>query len=172
MELTLDELITLMEPQAQKDKELIIQCIDGLTEYASELRQRTGDVGRAKSAGLRDLIAEMEGYWGLNCSGEDHLVAFDHRMQAAEQSKRLRTPTKEQISSAVLGLYRYAMDMIPNQGADEAAELVRECEQLMRDIAAFWNCATSSLDDLCLQIQDALQNQREWENTASMGGIE
>ena len=35
------------------------------------------------------------------------------------------------------GLYRYAMDMIPGQGASEAAEQVAECERLMRNIAAF-----------------------------------
>lgn len=80
MKLTLDELITLMEPQAQRDKKLIVQCIDGLTEYAAELRQKAGDAGKAESSALRELIDRLEGYWGLDNSGENRLSAFDRRM--------------------------------------------------------------------------------------------
>ena len=101
MEMILDELIALMEPQAQRDKKLIVQCIDGLTEYAAELRQKAGDAGKAKSSALRELI-----------------------------------------------------------------------DWLIQDIAAFWNCASPSLDSLCLQMQEALRNQHEWENTVRMGVIE
>jgi hypothetical protein len=172
MKLTLDELITLMEPQAQRDKKLIVQCIDGLTEYAAELRQKAGDAGKAESSALRELIDRLEGYWGLDNSGENRLSAFDRRMREAEQSKQPWAPVQDQINGAVLGLYRYAMDMIPGQGASEAAEQVAECERLMRNIAAFWNCASPSLDSLCSQMQEALRDQSEWENSVRMGGIE
>ena len=162
MKLTLDELITLMEPQAQRDKKLIVQCIDGLTEYAAELRQKAGDAGKAESSALRELIDRLEGYWGLDNSGENRLSAFDRRMREAEQSEQPWAPVQDQINGAVLGLYRYAMDMIPGQGASEAAEQVAECERLMRNIAAFWNCASPSLDSLCSQMQEALRDQSEW----------
>ena len=172
MKLTLDELITLMEPQAQRDKKLIVQGIDGLTEYAAELRQKAGDAGKAESSALRELIDRLEGYWGLDNSGENRLSAFDRRMREAEQSEQPWAPVQDQINGAVLGLYRYAMDMIPGQGASEAAEQVAECERLMRNIAAFWNCASPSLDSLCSQMQEALRDQSEWENSVRMGGIE
>ena len=42
----------------------------------------------------------------------------------------------------------------------------------MRNIAAFWNCASPSLDSLCSQMQEALRDQSEWENSVRMGGIE
>ena len=32
----------------------------------------------------------------------------------------------------------------------------------MRNIAAFWNCASPSLDSLCSQMQEALRDQSEW----------
>lgn len=136
MKLTLDELITLMEPQAQRDKKLIVQCIDGLTEYAAELRQKAGDAGKAESSALRELIDRLEGYWGLDNSGENRLSAFDRRMREAEQSEQPWAPVQDQINGAVLGLYRYAMDMIPGQGASEAAEQVAECERLISGFTA------------------------------------
>ncbi len=105
MKLTLDELITLMEPQAQRDKKLIVQCIDGLTEYAAELRQKAGDAGKAESSALRELIDRLEGYWGLDNSGENRLSAFDRRMREAEQSEQPWAPVQDQINGAVLGLY-------------------------------------------------------------------
>lgn len=46
LKMTLDELINTMEPQVRKDKALISKCIDGLTEYAAELRQKAGDPGK------------------------------------------------------------------------------------------------------------------------------
>ena len=56
MRMTLDELINAMEPQARKDKALISKCVDGLTEYAAELRQKAGDAGKEQISALRRLV--------------------------------------------------------------------------------------------------------------------
>lgn len=60
--MTLDELINAMEPQARKDKALISKCVDGLTEYAAELRQKAGDAGKEQISALRRLVDELAGY--------------------------------------------------------------------------------------------------------------
>lgn len=62
MRMTLDELINAMEPQARKDKALISKCVDGLTEYAAELRQKAGDAGKEQISALRRLVDELAGY--------------------------------------------------------------------------------------------------------------
>lgn len=63
MRMTLDELINAMEPQARKDKALISKCVDGLTEYAAELRQKAGDAGKEQISALRRLVDELAGYF-------------------------------------------------------------------------------------------------------------
>lgn len=72
MRMTLDELINAMEPQARKDKALISKCVDGLTEYAAELRQKAGDAGKEQISALRRLVDELAGYWGLDAKTVDH----------------------------------------------------------------------------------------------------
>lgn len=62
LRMTLDELINAMEPQARKDKALISKCVDGLTEYAAELRQKAGDAGKEQISALRRLVDELAGY--------------------------------------------------------------------------------------------------------------
>lgn len=74
LKMTLDELINTMEPQVRKDKALISKCIDGLTEYAAELRQKAGDPGKAQTPDLRRLVSELEGCWGLDISGGVRLI--------------------------------------------------------------------------------------------------
>lgn len=172
MKMTLDELLSAMEPQAQKDRALIAQCIDGLTEYAAELRQKDGGAGKVRTPYVRAMIDRLESYWVLDNSDESFLDTFDRRMREADQAVQLWTPTEEQMRGTVLGLYRYATDMIPGQGADYAAEPVTECEQLMREIAAFWGINSRNLDDLCIRMKDLLREQRAWEKTVEMGGIE
>lgn len=172
MKRTLDELIKAMEPQARKDKLLITKCIDGLTEYAAELRQKAGDPGKAQTPALRRLVSELEGYWGLDTEVVDHVAAFDRKMQEADQALRPWAPTQEQRGAVMQGLCRYAMDMILSQGAKDARGRVAECERLMREIAGFWDFDSLVLDDLCAQIEASLKEQEVWENTVEMGGIQ
>lgn len=96
MRMTLDELINAMEPQARKDKALISKCVDGLTEYAAELRQKAGDAGKEQISALRRLVDELAGYgyivetenyrYCLRCNPvpgdyQAYLTAFDLRVQ-------------------------------------------------------------------------------------------
>lgn len=172
MKMTLDELIKAMEPQAQKDKLLITKCIDGLTEYAAELRQRAGDQGKAQTPALRSLIDGLECYWGLDDGDVDHAAVFDQRMREADQANWPWAPTAEQMGATVQGLYRYAMEMISGQGSEDARGPVADCEKLMREIAGFWDFGSPVLDDLCTQMNASLREQEAWENTVKMGGIQ
>ncbi len=93
LKMTLDELINTMEPQVRKDKALISKCIDGLTEYAAELRQKAGDPGKAQTPDLRRLVSELEGCWGLDTldEGDIHDAVISamnelFRMQAAKDA--------------------------------------------------------------------------------------
>lgn len=95
MRMTLDELINAMEPQARKDKALISKCVDGLTEYAAELRQKAGDAGKEQISALRRLVDELAGYWGLDAKTVDHVTAFDRKIQEVDQAVHQWTPTQE-----------------------------------------------------------------------------
>lgn len=75
MRMTLDELINAMEPQARKDKALISKCVDGLTEYAAELRQKAGDAGKEQISALRRLVDELAGYVAL-CGTSEHAMLW------------------------------------------------------------------------------------------------
>ena len=67
MRMTLDELINAMEPQARKDKALISKCVDGLTEYAAELRQKAGDAGKEQISRPPPLGRRTGRLLGLRC---------------------------------------------------------------------------------------------------------
>lgn len=92
LRMTLDELINAMEPQARKDKALISKCVDGLTEYAAELRQKAGDAGKEQISALRRLVDELAGYWGLDAKTVDHVTAFDRKIQEVDQAVHQWTP--------------------------------------------------------------------------------
>ena len=172
LRMTLDELINAMEPQARKDKALISKCVDGLTEYAAELRQKAGDAGKEQISDLRRLVDELAGYWGLDAKTVDHVTAFDRKIQEVDQAVHQWTPTQEHRDAVIQGLYLYAIDMISSLGSDGARESVTECERLMREIAGFWGYESPALDDLYAQIRASLKDQEAWENTVEIGGIQ
>ena len=161
-----------MEPQARKDKALISKCVDGLTEYAAELRQKAGDAGKEQISALRRLVDELAGYWGLDAKTVDHVTAFDRKIQEVDQAVHQWTPTQEHRDAVIQGLYLYAIDMISSLGSDGARESVTECERLMREIAGFWGYESPALDDLYAQIRASLKDQEAWENTVEIGGIQ
>lgn len=101
MRMTLDELINAMEPQARKDKALISKCVDGLTEYAAELRQKAGDAGKEQISALRRLVDELAGYWGLDAKTVDHVTAFDRKIQEVDQAVHQWTPTQEHRDAVI-----------------------------------------------------------------------
>ena len=61
---TLDELNKMMEPQAQRDKALINQCIEGLGLYAAQ--QRRDSFFSSKPDEMRKLVENLVGYWCLD----------------------------------------------------------------------------------------------------------
>lgn len=95
MRMTLDELINAMEPQARKDKALISKCVDGLTEYAAELRQKAGDAGKEQISALRRLVDELAGY-----EQAVSLIGKAWRLTAEETSEQLALIEQEK---AVMG---------------------------------------------------------------------
>ena len=60
-----------------KRQALISKCVDGLTEYAAELRQKAGDAGKEQISALRRLVDELAGYrqlcWFHPYAGTSHL---------------------------------------------------------------------------------------------------
>ena len=172
MRMTLDELINTMEPQVRKDKALISKCVDGLTEYAAELRQKAGDAGKEQISALRRLVDELAGYWGLDAKTVDHVTAFDRKIQEADQATHPWAPTQEQRGAVMKGICLHSVDIISSLGADDARGRVAGCERLIQEIAGFWDFDSLVPDDLCAQIEASLKEQEVWENTVEMGGIQ
>ena len=131
LKMTLDELINTMEPQVRKDKALISKCIDGLTEYAAELRQKAGDPGKAQTPDLRRLVSELEGCWGLDTEVVDYVAAFDRKIQEADQATHPWAPTQEQRGAVMKGICLHSVDIISSLGADDARGRVAGCERLI-----------------------------------------
>ena len=173
---TLDELLKEMEPQGRKDQALAIKCIDGLTQYAAELRQRGGPEGQAKIPDLRKLVGYMADYWALGTApggldGADCQEKFDRRIEEAGAAATPWYPSPGQKSDVVLGLYRYATDLIPNLGSEAKDEIIG-CKALIREVEAFWDFGSPLLDQLCDDIDTELQEQISRENKLEMGGIQ
>ena len=96
LRMTLDELINAMEPQARKDKALISKCVDGLTEYAAELRQKAGDAGKEQISALRRLVDELAGYQLLCCQAKEcRLTKRAYLARLIEGRPVKARPTKE-----------------------------------------------------------------------------
>lgn len=177
---TLDELLQAMEPQAQKDKALAARCIDGLTQYAAELRQRGGPEGQAKLPALRELVGQLPTYWGLKDEpdGLDESVchaAFDLRIAEAAATATPLEATGAQRSDTVYGLYRYAMDLILNLGVDAQAD-IEGCRDLIRELETWWDFGSPVLDGLCAEIDQAMAAQAareaEFDATGADGHIQ
>lgn len=173
---TLNELAESMEPQARKDKAMAVRCIDGLTEYAAELRQRAGAAALDRISSLRELVGYLAAYWGLRDEpgGMDDVgyqEFFDHRLAEAGTAERPWSPTPEQKSDTVYGLYRFAMDLIPNLGV-EAEKDILGSRDLIREIEQSWDFGSPLLDRLCAHIETAMEAQAAWEAKFEMGGIQ
>ena len=173
---TVDELIKQMEPQARKDKALAVRCIDGLTQYAAELRQKVYPQGENKIRALRELVGQLSPYWGLQdepggMDGTGYQAAFDLRVAEAAATASPLEVTSAQKSDTVYGLYRYAMDLIPNLGVDAQADIFG-ARDLIREIEKFWDFGSPMLDDLCADIDHAMSAQAARERDFEMVGIQ
>ena len=173
---TIDELAESMEAQARKDKALAVKCMEGLAQYAAELRQKAGPGGREQTPALRELVGCLACYWALEDKpgGMDeagHLEAFDSRMAEADAGRPPWSFTPSQKSDTAYGLYRYAMDLIPNLGV-EAEKDILGSRDLIREIEQFWDLGSPVLDALCAEIETAMQAQATREADFEMRGIQ
>lgn len=134
MRMTLDELINAMEPQARKDKALISKCVDGLTEYAAELRQKAGDAGKEQISALRRLVDELAGYWGLDAKTVDHVTAFDRKIQEVDQAVHQWTPIQPHHNRGSL--------------KNRADEIAMELQRILAQKASAGICGRESKESL------------------------
>ena len=173
---TIDELAESMEAQVRKDKALAVKCMEGLAQYAAELRQKAGSGGREQTPALRELVGRLACYWVLeddpDCMNEaGYLEAFDSRMAEADAGRLPWSFTPSQKSDTLYGLYRYAMDLIPNLGTDAEKDILGS-RDLIREIEQFWDLGSPVLDGLCAEIEAAMQAQAAWEAEFAMRGIQ
>jgi len=138
---TLDELLKLMEPQAQRDKALINQCIEGLGLYAAQ--QRQDSFFSSKPDEMRKLVENLIGYWGLDDneyapSLEDYLDAFDEKIFAAKSDEEITGATYRRQADTIYGLHRYGEEMVVAQG-DSAMSEILDIGDLMKEIALYWD---------------------------------
>ena len=152
-----------METQARADKALAVRCIGGLTQYAAELGQKADPGGQERIHALRELVGYLASYWcledepgGMDEAG--YREAFDRRVAEAGAAEHPRRPTPEQKSDTVFGLYRYAMDLIPNLGVDAQKDVLGS-RDLIREIEQFWDFGSPTLDQMCADIEAAMQAQ-------------
>ena len=172
---TLNELIEEMEPQRERDRTLAKSVIKGLTEYAAGLRRKGTPEDQAKIPALRQMIGNFADYWvlseepgGMDAMG--HQKNFDHRMETANTKTKRLPPLGDQIDT-LLGLYRYAEDLIHNFGS-EAREDVADCRALFQEVKAYWKLSAPLLDQLYDKIDTTMQEQILHEKDLEMGGIQ
>ena len=152
---TLEELIKIMEPQAQRDKALISACIGGLGLYASQQAQFNPQ--SSKTDELRGLVVTLVSYWGLDegenaKTAEDFLYAFDDRIAAAKSGERVTMDVSGYQDSTIYGLYRYGMEMVVAQG-DSAMGDILSVGNLIQEIGTTWDYEPyTAIDDLTARL--------------------
>lgn len=173
---SLDVFSAMAEENAQDDQALARRCIEGLTGYAAELRQRAGPGGQARTQALRKLVDSIASYWGLwdeelPMVRENFLIAFDCRMKNADTATAPLQTSAALTADVLYGLYRYGLDLIPNMGSDAAEEL-HSITSLIQEAAKFWDVGSPVVDQLCTNIDAALKHQTERERAPQLGGYQ
>lgn len=139
---TLDEVQEMIEPQSQRHKNTMRQCIAGLTEQAAWLAAQNQEEQFPR---LRQLCIEMAEFWGLTEDdtpkgyremAEHFGSVFDNGVSAARDSgyaPELSEQTKQNILD---GLELYAQEMRVND--DQLEDWAAECEILAEDLEEHW----------------------------------
>ena len=171
---TWNETQSPMEPQVVRNREVIVQCIGGLTQYAAELRQRAVPGEQARIPALRELVGEMAAYWSLwafpdGRTPEAYQEKFDSRVAEAERTDAPLAATMEQIVATLFGLYIHAMDRIPHLGKD-GIQKVTACKDLICTLKRDWNFNPAVLDAMPDNIETSLRKWFEREQTRDTGG--
>jgi len=167
---TLDELIKIMQPQYERDKVLIRECIVGLTLYAAQ--HAAADTASPKVAEMRDLVEILACYWGLDDGGEQKLQSefmrpFDNMVSLVPSGASLEAEIEKYRSATVRGLHRYGMEMVAAQGVDSKDDILA-ARDLMNEIARAWDFESPVLDNLSRELES---EARRLEQDALQGGF-
>lgn len=153
---TLDEVQEMIEPQSQRDKNTMRQCIAGLTEYAAQLtvQGREGQFPR-----LRQICIEMAVFWDLTdgdtvpslqeveaCFGG----AFDSAVAAARDSGQAPELSPQAKQNILDGLELYAEEMRIND--EELEDWAVECEILAEDLEEQWKLEIAATEQTAPQM--------------------
>ena len=138
---TVEELLTLMGPEFQRQKNVMRQCIAGLTEYAAQLAVRGHEDQLPR---LRMVCIEMAEFWGLaeddtpegaRNMAEQYGSAFDHAVSTARGAGCAPGLGEQAVQNTLAGLELYARELRANdEGLEDWAV---ECEILADDLEEF-----------------------------------
>ena len=154
MNYTLNELIEEMKPQAEKDKNLMRECVKGLALYAGQRAQV--DPMSPEIAEMRSLVQEIVGYWGLDDEDQerlqnDFMQPFDDTVAGALAGESLGSAITRQRAVTIHGLYRYGMEMVCAQGINCKDDILA-MSALMRKLASVWDFESDSLYNLANEL--------------------
>ena len=163
---TLDELIKMNEPQAQRDKALISRCVDGLGLYAAQIAAE--DRFSSKILEMRNLAETLVSYWGLDDDSltknakprDEYLQAFDERVDEARTGGAVAGDAFQSAPNVIYGLYRYGDDMAGSMGSEAMKEIL-SMSGLMKEIAKAWDFEPGVLDDLTTRLENKVRGLLE-----------
>ncbi|WP_300756176.1 hypothetical protein [uncultured Oscillibacter sp.] len=147
---TVDQLLAQMEPQYQVYKNMMRQCIAGLTEHAVQLavQGREDDLPR-----LRQLCVEMAEFWvlteddtpkGFREMAEKCGSAFDRAVSSARDAGRAPAMSEQTRQNVLSGLELYAQEMRAND--EELEDWALECDILAEDLEERWRLEPGTVE--------------------------
>jgi hypothetical protein len=144
-----------------ESREIMPLLIQGLAGYTAELIQRFGGAPEFdKSDDLRSLIGDMAAYWGLDNNSDedaerDFLEPFDRLIDEAVSSADPPDANAENITGAILALYRYATDLTDSHGDDALTDIDLALDT-MRELAQHWGIAEEEIESLSVMVDARL----------------
>ena len=151
---TLDEIIKMNEPQNQRDKALISDCIDGLGVYAALKIQDNSFTSAVEQ--MRNLIDRMVPYWGLDYgedakSVDDFLQAYDEKIDAAKYGIEITDDPQKTCAMIVRGLHRYGLELSVAQGNDAMGEIL-QISDLIKEVAQYFDFDSHITDNMAAEL--------------------
>lgn len=157
---TLNEYLSLTEPQYRENKAAIQKCITGLTGYAAQLAAQHQEEQLPQ---LRRLCVEMAEFWGLTDDdtpkgyqkmAEQYGGAFDRAASAARESGQAPEMSDQTKKEVLDGLELYAQEMTAN---GDLEPWVIECDLLAEQLQVEWQAEAAPQQDSAPQIDMKMQ---------------
>lgn len=147
IEMSSDTLDQIQRDIHMQEYKLMDACIEGITQYASQLKSRTDGIIKIKE--LRNLIDEIIGYWGLDAMNDTiahhkYLIPFDTIVEKGGNKKIIIKDDLKIIT--LLGLYYHGMKIASYQSEDDK-ELIRYVRDLIVEISAYWEYNSELIDE-------------------------